>query len=472
MKNFKKTLALLSALAIAGTMFAGCGKTEDSSSSSKADETTKAGEETTTAAAAKVEDKDKNLVIYAWNQEFKGMFENYYLKDHPLPDGYTYEYVVNPNQDNVYQNKLDEALLAQDSTEDAKKIDIFLIEADYALKYVDSSATMPIKDLGITDADLANQYDYTKTIATDSKGVLKGTSWQATPGLFVYRRSFAKDIFGTDDPAKMQETLADWDKFDAAAKTVKEKTGGKITMLSGFDDAYRTFSNNTSAPWVDANNKIVIDPNLMKWVDQTKTYTDSGYNAKTNLWNDAWTKGQGPDGKVFGYFYSTWGINFTLLGNSLKDKEGEKKVGNGIFGDWAACEGPQAYYWGGTWICASSSNNTQALTADVMKYFTVDTDAMQKYSEASQDYVNNKASINNITSSGFKSDFLGGQDHISLFAKSAEKINMKNSGKYDQGLNESFQNAFMDYFNGKASKEQALDNFYTKALTKYPNLTK
>ena len=45
-------------------------------------------------------------------------------------------------------------------------------------------------------------------------------------------------------------------------------------MLSGYDDAYRVFSNNVSAPWVDSNNKIVIDNNIMKWVDQTKLFTE------------------------------------------------------------------------------------------------------------------------------------------------------------------------------------------------------
>ena len=56
----------------------------------------------------------------------------------------------------------------------------------------------------------------------------------------------------------------------------------------------------------------------MNWVDQTKTYTDNGYNNKTSLWSDQWAADQGPAGKVFGFFYSTWGINFTLLGNSLE----------------------------------------------------------------------------------------------------------------------------------------------------------
>ena len=124
-------------------------------------------------------------------------------------------------------------------------------------------------------------------------------------------------------------------------------------MLSGYDDAYRVFSNNVSAPWVDSNNKIVIDDNIMKWVDQTKLFTEKGYNNKSSLWDNVWAADQGPKGKVFGFFYSTWGINFTLLGNSLATpvKEGGKEeVGNGIYGDYAVCQGPQSYYWGGTWI--------------------------------------------------------------------------------------------------------------------------
>ena len=82
----------------------------------------------------------------------------------------------------------------------------------------------------------------------------------------------------------------------------------------------------------------------MKWVDQTKEYTDKGYNNKSSLWDSQWAADQGPSGKVFGFFYSTWGINFTLLGNSLETpvaEGGKEEVGNGIYGDYAVCEGPQ-----------------------------------------------------------------------------------------------------------------------------------
>lgn len=132
------------------------------------------------------------------------------------------------------------------------------------------------------------------------------------PGLFAYRRSIAKAVLGTDDPTKVQDALSSWDKFNTVAGQAKAKG---YEMLSGFDDSYRTFSNNVSAPWVTGT-VVTVDPNIMNWVTQTKDYTSKGYNNKSILWDDKWKADQGPSGKVFGYFYSTWGINFTLLGNS------------------------------------------------------------------------------------------------------------------------------------------------------------
>ena len=411
----------------------------------------------------------KTLVIYGWNEEFQSRFNEYYASK--LPDGIEVKWVITPNQNNQYQNKLDEDLLKQDTVAQDEKIDIFLVEADYALKYVNTEYTLDVrKDIGLTDADLANQYTYTQEIATDESGALKGVSWQATPGLFAYRRSIAKDVLGTDDPVAVQAALSDWEKFDQVA----EKAAAKgYKMLSGFDDSYRTFSNNVTAPWVDENNVIQIDENLMKWVDQTKEYTDKAYNNKTSLWSDGWAKDQGPSGNVFGFFYSTWGINFTLLGNTLATpvaEGGKEEVGNGIFGDYAVCEGPQPYYWGGSWICAAKGTDNAELIKDIMLTLTCDSETMKQITLDTQDYTNNQKAMEEMGASDFKSDFLGGQNHIKLFATTAKNISMDNISPYDQGLTESFQQAFMDYFNGNATKEQALDNFYKAVLVKYPEL--
>ncbi len=466
--NVIKKLVAFLLVSVMVLSLAACGNSDE-----KSDEKSEGAAETSdkndsSASDTKSENEGKVLRIYAWNEEFQSRFNDYFVTSGKLPEDVEVEWVITPNADNAYQNKLDADLLSQDGSEEP--IDIFLIEADYALKYVDSDYTLDVKgDIGLTDDDLASQYKYTKEIATDSDGVLKGVTWQATPGLFAYRRSIAKDVLGTDDPTQVQSYLSDWDKFDNVAQEAAAK-GYK--MLSGFDDAYRTFSNNMSGPWVDGD-KIRIDDNLMVWVDQTKAYTDSDYNNKTTLWSDGWAADQGPDGNVFGFFYSTWGINFTLLGNALATPESEGgalEVGNGIFGDWAVTEGPESYYWGGTWICAAKGTDNPSLVKDVMYQLTCDQETMKKITEDTQDYTNNMAAMEELANSDFKSEFLGGQNHIALFAAAAPNIDMSNISKYDQGMNEEFQEAFKDYFDGVVTKEEALENFYTSVLEKYPNL--
>ena len=472
-KNAKKFAGLL----LAGSMVLSLAACGSSSGSESAPKDTEAAAEASSAAGNEAK-AGSTLNIWCWNDEFQSRFNDYYpeVKEvaadkstTTLNDGTVVKWTINPNENNNYQNKLDEALLNQESTADEDKIDIFLIEADYALKYVDSEYTLDVvNDIGLTDSDLSGQYQYTKDIVTDSNGALKGTTWQATPGLFAYRRSIAKDVLGTDDPEQVQEALSDWDKFNAVAEQANAK-GYK--MLSGYDDAYRTFSNNVSAPWVDGTS-VKVDANLMKWVEQTKEFTDKGYNNKTSLWDDGWAADQGPDGDVFGFFYSTWGINFTLLGNSLADPDGAEEVGNGIYGDYAVCEGPEPYYWGGTWICAAAGTDNKDLVKDVMLKLTCDSDIMKKITLDTEDYTNNVSAMNEIAEdSTYGSSFLGGQNHIALFAKSAEKIDMSNAGKYDQGCNEKFQAAFKDYFDGNVDLDTAKENFETAITELYPNLT-
>ncbi len=481
MNKIKRILAGSLALMMSASVMTACGKDEEEKFDWKAAneaaakvgsiKLTKADRITQTTEGS--EDSKNTLRIYTWNDEFKERFRAYYPEydaekstvggDEFLKDGTKIVWVTTPSDNNAYQNKLDEDLAKQASSDE--KIDIFLIEADYALKYVNGPYTKPVKELGLTDADLGDMYEYTKTVCTDANGDLQGVSWQATPGLFAYRRDIAKEVLGTDDPTEVQAQISDWTKFEAVAE--KMKAAGYF-MLSGYDDAYRTFSNNVTSTWVNANYEIVIDDNLIKWVEQTKNFTDKGYNNGTSLWADEWAADQGSKGKVFGFFYSTWGINFTLLGNA-EDNEGAK---DGLYGKYAVCEGPQSYYWGGTWICAADGTDNPELVADIMKKLTCDAEIAEKITVDTQDYTNNKTAMTKLAAD-FSSEFLGGQNHIALFSKTAPTIDISNMGPYDQGLNESFQAAMKEYFTGNVkSVDDAVLNFYKAAIEKYPELKK
>ena len=471
----KKLLSVLLSTAMIATLLVGCGEKAETVVTPEADAT----EETVSAdAEAEVEaevpaDTGTVLNIYCWNEEFQSRVKDHYPDYVDNGDGtgkigdVTVTWTITPSQDNAYQNKLDETLLAQADAAADEKIDLFLIEADYALKYVNSDYTMDVKDLGLTDEDLANQYQYTKDIVTNADGAQKGTTWQACPGLYIYRRSAAKEIFGSDDPTAVQAELGDWDKFNAAAEKVAA-AGYKI--VSGYDDSYRVFSNNVSAPWVQ-DGKIVIDDSLMAWVDQTKTFTEKGYNNKTSLWSDDWSKGAGSKGDVFGYFGPAWFIDFCLAGYTLDDAEAEAAVGNGTWGDWAACEGPQGYFWGGTWICAATGTDNANLVKEIMYTMSCDKDVMTEIVKADNDFVNNQPAMDEMAASGVTSAFLGGENVLEKFCAGVTTIDMSNISGYDQGLNEEFQAAMKDYFDGNVTKEEAVANFQKAAVVKYPELT-
>ncbi|MCR4954516.1 MAG: ABC transporter substrate-binding protein [Treponema sp.] len=398
----------------------------------------------------------KVLNIYVWNDEFPSRFNDYYASK--LPADVKVNFVQTANQDNAYQNKLDEVLLNQKNAAADDKVDIFLVEADYALKYVDTPYTLDVKkEIGLTDADLANQFKYTKDVMTDSKGVLKGVSWQACPAGFAYRRSYAKDVLGTDDPAEVQKALADWTKFDDVAAKAKAKG---YFMVSGFDDSFRVFSDNVTTKWVNGN-KITIDPMINRWIAQTKEYTDKGYNNKTSLWDGEWSKGMMADGNVFGYFGPAWFIDFCMPHDA-----------GSAFGDWAFCKGPQGFSWGGTWICGASGSDNIELIKDIMYTLTCDKATMVKIAKEAGDFTNNEPAMKEVAASDYKNDFLGGQNHMAFFIDSAASIDKSFISAYDQGMNEKIQQSMMDYFNGKVTLDKAWDNFYIAVLEKYPNLTR
>ena len=469
----KKTLSTLLAVSMIAGMVAGCGsQPADSTATSTDTANTEAAAETNTSATTEAavaetpSDEGKVLNVYCWNDEFqrrvKAHYPGYEEVDatHGKIGDVEVVWNITPNADNAYQNNLDQALLNQESASADDKVDLFLVEADYALKYVDSDYTMPVADLGITDADTADQYQYTKDIVTDSNGVLKGLSWQGCPGVMFYSREIAKEVFGTDDPAEVQKKVCDWDTY---RETADELKAAGYQIASSANDSYRVYSNNVTSKWV-VDGKIKIDDNIMKWVEVSKDLVDAGEVGTHDMWSDDWSKGFYPDGKVFGYFGPAWLVNFSMAA----DQEGS--IGNQ--GGWAATEGPQGFFWGGTWICAATGTDNAATIKDIMLKLTCDEEIMKNIVVEDDDFVNNKPAMDAMAQdSSYSSQVLGGQNPLAMYCAGVEKLDLSNLSAYDQGCNEEFQRAMKNYFEGNATLEEAKDLFYKAVVEKYPELT-
>lgn len=428
-------------------------------------------------------EKSKNTIkIMCWNTEFRSRLGSIYPKFSKYPvqtgkfkddydreyadvvsiDGKRIEWIIVDNAGASYQNALVKVLNAQHDSDD--KLDMFLVEADYALNFIDSGedrsrlCTLSIQDLGITDNDTKNMYKYTLDAVRDPvSGDIKGVSWQATPGLFLYDVKIAREVLGTDDPAKVQQFVKDWDSFKETARKMKSKG---YYMLSSACDTYRVFASNMSSPWV-VSGSIQVDPQMKAWADQAKEFYDNRWCNGTNQWTDAWESDMKNGSKVFGFFMPSWGIDNCLYRNGGTESTGK----------WKACPGPAGWYWGGSWICGAIDSDNQDIIADIMKVMACNKDASVEFINKFGEMPNNKEAVASVSST-YKNSYLGGQNHLALLSQSADKINLSSKmSKYDQICVENFQSAMNAYFTGESSYDSCIRTFKNNVRESYPELT-
>lgn len=454
MKMKKRAVAVLLAAVTAAGLLAGCGGKGSENGSGSTEE-------------------GKVINIYSWNDEFRTRLEAVYPEVEStsddgtvttLKDGTEIHWIINPNQDGVYQQKLDEALMGQADAAQDDKVDIFLSETDYVYKYTDAEAdvAMPLEDLGIDpETDLADQYEFTKTTASDENGVQRGSTWQCCPGLLVYRRDIAKDVFGTDDPAAVGEKVKDWDTLKVTAEELKAK--GYYTF-SSYADTFRLYGNSISEPWVAAGDTTIkVDQKIMDWVSDSKEWLDAGYLDKNvkGQWNDDWNKAMSSSSKVFAFLLPAWGIDFTLNPNW-----------DGGDGAWAVTNPPQEYNWGGSYIHACTGTDNPEHVKDIILSLTADKDNLLKISKDYLDFTNTVSGMQEAAESDeYASDFLGGQNPYQYYAPVAENIEIAPLSSYDQGCVELIQNSFSDYFQGNVDFDRAKSNFETAIKERYPDIT-
>ena len=156
----------------------------------------------------------------------------------------------------------------------------------------------------------------------------------------------------------------------------------------------------------------------------------------------------------------------------------------GYNGGWGATEGPQGFFWGGTWICAAAGTDNASLIKDIMLKMTTDDDIMTDIVVKDDDFVNNSTVMDALASGEKKvkregeteeheytSQILGGQNPLQMYVNGVAGLDLSNLSSYDQGCNEEFQHAMKNYFEGNATKDEALDLFYKSVVEKYPELT-
>lgn len=484
MNTLKRTLALVATLAMAATAFASCDDDKDSSSSSSsssseaskveessedtsedssdAQDTTKA-EESTGEIADSVGKGGDTFTIAAWNADdvpfliaqWKGLDYDSIQDDlaNDAVDGIKFINFgvgggdASEKYDNLFKSGDD--------------LDVYFCEADWALKYInDDEKTLPLADLGLGDSDFANIYAYTDEIGKSSDGVRKGVSWQAAAGGFQYRSDLAQEYLGVTSPEEMQAAIGDWDKFVEAAQTVSEKSSGKTALADTLGGMWQAYACGRTTPWV-VDNALQIDDFCKEFADTAKALWDCGGVTKNGQWTDEWTAA-GTNDTCMGYFVSTWGFG----GFALDAAGGE---GGETYGKWAVCQGPQPFFWGGTWIVVNPKTDNGEEARDFILSATSNEDQMSTYAVNKPEYVNNSKVMDDLISSNTVfnekiTNNLGGQNFYAELADNAKTIDFNGLiTPYDATIKTDFINVVKEqYLEGGASWDDTVEAFKDK----------
>ena len=165
--------------------------------------------------------------------------------------------------------------------------------------------------------------------------------------------------------------------------------------------------------------------------------------------------------------FDLWLMQYVLAGQAKDDE----KPGSNTYGKWAACRGPEPFYWGGTWICAARHTDNQELVADIMRTICLNREVLDRMARQGPEFVNDVQVMQSLAEdASYGMDFLAGQNPVDIMLGSAAEIKVGQVSPYDQGIHESFQGSARVYFDGRVSREEAWQMFLAAVWHAYPEL--
>jgi multiple sugar transport system substrate-binding protein len=475
----KQHIILVSLVLLLGLLLAACG-----GAATPAPAATEApAAEAPAATEAPMEAETLN--VWSFTNEIQTMAIAYEGKNPNVDIPYT----MIPMTNGEYQTKLKASL----GTADAP--DVIALEAAFVKDFVESDILADLGDL-MPYAEADKTYPFVIDVGSND-GVIKAFAYQATPGALFYRRSLAKEYFGTDDPAEMQALLSDFDKFAEAAAVVKEKSGGDTYMVASSGDFQSPFFANRAQPWI-VDDTLVVDPMVEKYVETAKLFRDEGYEAQATQWQEGWFAGMndsladagGNAKQVFAYFLPTWGLPYVLAPNAAS-ADGSSDTS----GDWGVITGPLPYQWGGTWLGVLKDSPNMDLAKDFIRFATLDQENLTNWAtgvytndylkaidpqvpadqqQAAGDFVSSQVVVEKIIPSFDDSElsaFLAGQNSYAGFAEAAPSVNAKLMTGSDDAIQRAMNDPLNQYLNGEISEEAMWATWKDNLRIEFPDLT-
>lgn len=297
------------------------------------------------------------------------------------------------------------ALVQQKLANNPEATFIVLLDSSKLDVLLSTGVFTDLDKLGLTDA-YSQSYPYTRKVGT-YKGKLVAMTPEATPGAFMFDPDIAQKVLGTSDPEKVQKMIGTADGYLSVAAKMKEAgyymtSGASKNTISGCEGILNDMIGDTSHSYEDNSKVFMLSEADKKTVEKIAKLTRrNGYDTGSSMWTSAWVADM-TSGKVFGWFSGTWGQYSMTFDKPM-----------------AACQGPFAYNWGGTYYAIKSGKQDEA-AVQFLKALCCDPSVMSSLG----DFPNNTVAAQKVISKGKNPAAMKNNQNIyKVFDKMARSIN-------------------------------------------------
>ena len=346
--------------------------------------------------------------------------------------------------------------------------DLWSINAAVVNRYVNSDVLPDMSHL-LAQANEIGIMQYVIDLGTDTDGILRTLSFQATPGGIWYRQDLAEYYLGFGKAEDMQMMLSSLDGMVATALALRHASNGTVYYAASVADLVDIFLSRRESPFV-VDDTIVIDPAIIEFLQYARFFVDERLVADFDPWGPEWIAGISDSNgrkRIFSYKGPPRMLPFVLLPNAESTT-----TTNNTYGNWTVIEGPGFHCLGGKFIGVNADSDELEVTMRVFEYLTLNPYFIRNYAIETGDFPVAAVVADELTPVTTNS-FIGGQNHFNIFNEIVGSIRDLRT-KYQ---NEDFiVNALVVqailHATGSKDLPTAINDFQTAIIARYPLLSR
>jgi len=410
--------------------------------------------------ACSADDGGEPTIIRVWSEveELPLGISDFFKRDHP--DKIEMELTLFNRSE--LDAKLDTALAAGNGP------DLWSINAAVVNRYVNGDVLPDMSHL-LAQANELGIMPYVINLGTDTDGILRTLSFQATPGGVWYRQDLAEYYLGFGQAEDMQMMLSTLDGMVATALALRDASNGTVYYAASVADLVDIFMSRRESPFV-VDDTIVIDPAIIEFLLYARFFVDEGLVADFEPWGAEWFAGISDSNgseRIFSYKGPPRMLPFVLLPNAESFY-----TTNNTYSNWTVIEGPGFFCLGGTFIGVNVAGDEFDTAMKVFEYLTLNPYFIRDYAIETGDFPVSTVVAVELPPAIINS-FLGGQNHFEVFNEFVGYIrDLRTEHQNDEFIVNALVTQAVLHANGLKDIDTAIYNFQTAIIARYPHLSR